>query len=320
MSEDKRSEDERLEDERSDHERSEHKRSEHERSEHEQGPHPPQHSPSLMPQPSFDPPQVSHYQMPAPMQMQQMQRPSFDPPQVSHYQMPAPTQMQQMQQPSFDPLQVSHYQMLPSMQMPGPTDLGPIQHNYPQASRSASQPGFGAYYPAPFQAEASHQGPSFNQPSVVSHPPTQRHKQNLDGITQEIEEQGTTWASYHTSEYVSTHPICALQLVCYRTGIKGCELHHIQTVLESRFEDNQDFQNTIIKNPSLISTDTKFFQALRDVYLGKMCSFWRRAFFLKTLRGIRLLSVSYSLMTLILHQLKVMVPVHPDESASSGTS
>ena len=154
--------------------------------------------------------------------------------------------------------------------------------------------------------------------SVIPPPPTQLREQNLNGITQGVEKQSTTWAAYqNTPEYVSTHPTCALNLVCYRTGTKGCELHQIQTVLESRFKDNQAFQNTVIENPSLISTDGKFFQALRDVYLGKMCGFWRRAFFLKTLRGIRLLSVSYSIMILILHQLKLMVQVHPDEPTNN---
>jgi hypothetical protein len=132
-------------------------------------------------------------------------------------------------------------------------------------------------------------------------PPIQLPEQNLNGITQGLENQGKTWAAYqNTLEYVSTHPTCALNLVCYRTATKGCELHQTQTVLESPFKDNQAFQKTLIENPSLISTNAKFFQALRDVYLGKMCGFWRRAFFLKTLQVIRLLSVTYSIMNLIL--------------------
>lgn len=107
-------------------------------------------------------------------------------------------------------------------------------------------------------------------------------------------------ASQNTLDHVSTYPICALILVCYRMGTKGVELHQIQTVLESRFKDNVDFQTTIRRTPSLISTDAQFFQALRNVYLGKMCGFWRRTFFLKTLRGIQLLSVRFFIITLVI--------------------
>jgi len=96
----------------------------------------------------------------------------------------------------------------------------------------------------------------------------------------------------NTSEYVSKHPKCALNLVCFRGGTKGCELHQIQTVLASRFESKEVFQETITILPFLIYSDAELFQALRNVYRNKMCGFWRKALFLKTLRGIRLLSVS----------------------------
>jgi hypothetical protein len=124
-------------------------------------------------------------------------------------------------------------------------------------------------------------------------PPAQRLEHSLKEIPQGVESQGSTWAaSQNTQEWASTHPTCPLILVCYRTGINGCLREQIQTVLESRFGDKEVFQNAIIEDPSLINTDPQFFQALRDVYLGKMCGLWRRAFFLKTLRGFRLLSVS----------------------------
>jgi hypothetical protein len=95
----------------------------------------------------------------------------------------------------------------------------------------------------------------------------------------------------NTPEYVSKHPKCALNLVCFRTGTTGCERHQIQTVLESRFDNKEVFQETIKTIPSLIYSDAQFFYALRDVYENKMCKFWRKALFLKTIRGIRLLSV-----------------------------
>ena len=94
--------------------------------------------------------------------------------------------------------------------------------------------------------------------------------------------------------YVATKPTCSFNLVCYRSGAAGCELHQIQAAMRSRFEDEATFQKALTKNPELIVTDIQFFKELRDVYQYKMCSFWRRAFFLKTLRGLRLLSVGAS--------------------------
>lgn len=129
--------------------------------------------------------------------------------------------------------------------------------------------------------------------SAISPPSTQLHEQNFPmDISEGSDDQPLDWAKYqNTPEYVSKHPICALNLVCYRTGTKGCELHQIQTILESRFEDKEEFQLAIKESPSLIATDAQFFRAIRDVYQQKMCGFWRKALFLKTLRGIRLLSV-----------------------------
>ena len=95
-----------------------------------------------------------------------------------------------------------------------------------------------------------------------------------------------------TTEFVSKHPKCSLNLVCFRGGKTSCEFYQIQTVLESRFESKNEFQKTIASLPSLIYSDPELFSALRDVYQNKMCGFWRKTLSLKTLRGIRILSVS----------------------------
>jgi hypothetical protein len=132
-------------------------------------------------------------------------------------------------------------------------------------------------------------------------PPQQLHEQNSNETTQRVKHQDKSQpAEQSTTEYISSHPICSL-LVCCRTGTKGLQSHQIQTVLESRFEDKEDFRNIINHNQNLISTDVQLFQALRDVYLSKMCGFWRRYFSLKTLREIRLLSVSYLIMNLYVY-------------------
>jgi hypothetical protein len=128
--------------------------------------------------------------------------------------------------------------------------------------------------------------------STIPPPSTLLHRQTFpNDMSDENEDQPLDWKYQNTPEYVSKHPKCALNLVCYRAGAKHCELHQIQTVLESRFQDREAFQRAIKESPSLIATDAQFFRALRDVYQQKMCGFWRKALFLKTLRGIRLLSV-----------------------------
>jgi hypothetical protein len=101
-----------------------------------------------------------------------------------------------------------------------------------------------------------------------------------------------TKPSKPTIHYDTSKPTCTLNLVCYRSGSKGCELHQIQTAKRSRFKTEAEFQRMVEEATDLIVTDEQFFRALRKVYLAKMCGFWRRVFFLKTLRGIRLLSVS----------------------------
>jgi hypothetical protein len=92
-------------------------------------------------------------------------------------------------------------------------------------------------------------------------------------------------------EHISTSPKCSLNLVCYRSGVQGFKLRQIQTINKSRFPDNIAFQKALAQQSQLISSDVNFFLTLREQYFGQMCGFWRRAFFLKTLCGFRLLQV-----------------------------
>lgn len=96
------------------------------------------------------------------------------------------------------------------------------------------------------------------------------------------------------STYDIARPTCSLNLVCYRSGAKGCVLRQVQTVLESQFKDTARFEKAISANPQLIHTDEQFFRELRRLYWTEMCGFWRRYFFLKTLQGLRVLAVSSS--------------------------
>jgi len=86
-----------------------------------------------------------------------------------------------------------------------------------------------------------------------------------------------------------------LNIVCYRSGAKGCELRQLQTVLASRFKSRDGFLRACNRNPQLISTDRRLFHELRRLYEQEMCDFWRRHFSLKTLRGLRVLSVGFQL-------------------------
>ncbi|KIX92200.1 uncharacterized protein Z520_12081 [Fonsecaea multimorphosa CBS 102226] len=100
------------------------------------------------------------------------------------------------------------------------------------------------------------------------------------------DEEGTGKAK----TYVSTKPTCSLNLVCYRSGAVGCKMVQVRVAKASQFKDDATFQKAVTENPELIVSDVEFFEKVRDAYRHQMCNFWRRVFFLKTLRGMRLLS------------------------------
>jgi hypothetical protein len=108
---------------------------------------------------------------------------------------------------------------------------------------------------------------------------------------------------------------CSLNLVCYRGGREGCVSRQVQVIKESLCEDQQEFQDLMKEYPNLIQTDEEFLKRLRNEYRFQMCSFLRRYFSLKTLRKIRLLSVSpISQQFLLYHQCSTFShfssPVH----------
>ena len=121
----------------------------------------------------------------------------------------------------------------------------------PPLDNPFSNPGLPSDRPRTSMEEKGPQDPSADV-STVSPPSTLLHKQGFPKDVSEGDfDQPLDWSKYqNTPEYVSTHPTCALNLVCYRTGAKGCELHQIQTILESRFEDKEAFQLAIKENSS----------------------------------------------------------------------
>ena len=92
--------------------------------------------------------------------------------------------------------------------------------------------------------------------------------------------------------YDITKPTCSLNLVCYRSGAKGCDLQQVQCILQSKFTDPSAFQITINANPGLVYTDQQFFREMRKLFDGHMSSFTRRWFSLKTHKAFRILAVS----------------------------
>jgi hypothetical protein len=45
--------------------------------------------------------------------------------------------------------------------------------------------------------------------------------------------------------YDTTKPTCSLNLVCYRSGAKGCDLQQIQCILQSKFVTQESFETTV---------------------------------------------------------------------------
>lgn len=79
-------------------------------------------------------------------------------------------------------------------------------------------------------------------------------------------------------------PTCSLNLTCYRSGRHGCLRRQIQVA-----------RTPAAPNPNghvLVTEDQEFFRAVSREYEQHLCGFWRRCTTLKTLKRIRLLSVS----------------------------
>jgi hypothetical protein len=94
--------------------------------------------------------------------------------------------------------------------------------------------------------------------------------------------------------YNTTKPTCSLNLVCYRSGARGCDLQQLQCVVRAGFPSDGSFDSFVDANPHLVQTDDQFFDEMRRLYTTKMCGFFRRYFSLKTLRSFRLLAVRVS--------------------------
>ncbi|KAK4454268.1 hypothetical protein QBC34DRAFT_290524 [Podospora aff. communis PSN243] len=90
--------------------------------------------------------------------------------------------------------------------------------------------------------------------------------------------------------YNTTRATCSLNLVCYRSGAKGCDLQQIQCILRSNFPTDESFQKARRANKYLVHTDDEFFREMQRLYKYKMCGFFRRYFSLKTLRAFRVLA------------------------------
>lgn len=144
-----------------------------------------------------------------------------------------------------------------------------------------------------FPERASQKPPVYNYPTPTLDA-IEEEPESTDKINQGLESKSSpTAVTLELDPSTNMKPTCMLNLVCYRSGMQGCELHQIYVANRNRYKLKRDFSKAIRDNPELITDDRAFFHALRDVYLHKMCGIRRRMFFLKTLRGIRLLSVSF---------------------------
>lgn len=101
----------------------------------------------------------------------------------------------------------------------------------------------------------------------------------------------TTPAQTRPAYYNTSKPTCSLNLVCYRSGAKGCDLQQIHCVLRSSFPDEATFLAAIKANPHLIHADDQFFRKIQRLYKTQMCGFFRRYFSLKSLKAFRILAV-----------------------------
>lgn len=85
----------------------------------------------------------------------------------------------------------------------------------------------------------------------------------------------------------SRKPTCSLNLVCYRSGAKECELRQIQGILRDRCSSDEAFEAAKMAHPSLISTDHQFFHEMKSMYETEMCGFLRRHLSPKSLQAFQ---------------------------------
>jgi hypothetical protein len=88
----------------------------------------------------------------------------------------------------------------------------------------------------------------------------------------------------------SGKPTCSINLLCNRNGT--LKKYQIQVISKDRCSESGQFESLVANNKSLIQTDTQFLECIKKTYERKMCGIWRRLFSIKTLREIRLVSVS----------------------------
>jgi len=94
------------------------------------------------------------------------------------------------------------------------------------------------------------------------------------------------------SDLIFIKPTCSINLVCYRKGAHGCKMRPIQTVLKSRIPKQASLRRMMRLHTYLVQSDKKLMEALRATCRYQTCTFWLRWFFLKTLRGVRLLTIT----------------------------
>lgn len=92
--------------------------------------------------------------------------------------------------------------------------------------------------------------------------------------------------------YDITKPTCSLNLVCYRSGAKSCDLQQLHCILRSKFPSSDRFQIVINANKHLVYDDEQFFREMRSLFDIHMSSFVRRWFSLKSHKAFRILAVS----------------------------
>ncbi|KAG9244739.1 hypothetical protein BJ878DRAFT_504823 [Calycina marina] len=95
-------------------------------------------------------------------------------------------------------------------------------------------------------------------------------------------------STFNSEENILKSSSCPLYLICYRTGTTGPEIRAIQAAKQLHHKQCGSAKGGASGSIAVLG-DRELFQAVHDVYLYEMCSIWRRAFSLKTLRGIRLL-------------------------------
>jgi len=134
-------------------------------------------------------------------------------------------------------------------------------------------------------------GPKFCGSLILDSPNGQSRPSVVSASAINLNKKKDHGADHQTQD----SPLCALELICYRSSSQGCIKGTVLATEENRFNNQAEFFQACKekkKEGFRVASDNKaLFKEIRRVYEKEMCSFWRRWFSLTKVKSIVILKV-----------------------------